>query len=36
MKKMLPWLITILFAITLIAIVAIILFNSFFNEATSD
>jgi flagellar protein FliL len=28
MKKMLPWLITILLAITLIAIVAVILFNS--------
>lgn len=30
MKKMLPWLITILLAITLIAIVAVILFNSLF------
>ena len=28
MKKMLPWLITILFAITLIAIVAIILIEN--------
>lgn len=35
MKKMLPWLITILLSITLIAIVAIILFRSLFNE-TSD
>lgn len=32
MKKMMPWLITILLAITLIAIVSIILFKSFFAE----
>ncbi|MBH5316634.1 flagellar basal body-associated FliL family protein [Paenibacillus sp. GSMTC-2017] len=32
MKKMLPWLITILLSITLIAIVAIILFKSLFND----
>lgn len=32
MKKMLPWLITILLSITLIAIVSIILFRSLFNE----
>jgi len=32
MKKMLPWLITILLAITLIAIVAGILFKSFFDN----
>ncbi|OMF36800.1 flagellar basal body protein FliL [Paenibacillus sp. FSL H8-0548] len=32
MKKMLPWLITILLSITLIAIVAIILFKSFFAD----
>ncbi|QHT60703.1 flagellar basal body protein FliL [Paenibacillus lycopersici] len=32
MKKMLPWLITILLAITLIAIVAVILFNSVFDD----
>lgn len=32
MKKMLPWLITILLSITLIAIVAIILFKSFFTD----
>lgn len=32
MKKMLPWLITILLAITLIAIVSIILFKSFFTD----
>ncbi|MFD0587577.1 flagellar basal body-associated FliL family protein [Paenibacillus sp. GCM10027627] len=32
MKKMLPWLITILLAITLIAIVAIILFRSLFGD----
>ncbi|GGG12347.1 flagellar basal body-associated FliL family protein [Paenibacillus abyssi] len=32
MKKMLPWLITILLAITLIAVVAVFLFNQFFNN----
>lgn len=32
MKKMMPWLITILLAITLIAIVSIILFKSFFTD----
>lgn len=32
MKKMLPWLITILLAITLIAVAAIFLFNQFFND----
>ncbi|MFX3632923.1 MAG: flagellar basal body-associated FliL family protein [Candidatus Pristimantibacillus sp.] len=32
MKKMMPWLVTILLAITLIAIVSIILFKSFFSE----
>ncbi|WP_028611030.1 flagellar basal body-associated FliL family protein [Paenibacillus harenae] len=32
MKKMIPWLITILLAITLIAIVSIILFKSFFSD----
>ncbi|RJX40792.1 flagellar basal body protein FliL [Paenibacillus pinisoli] len=32
MKKMLPWLITILLSITLIAIVAIFLFNSLFKD----
>ncbi|GLX68489.1 flagellar basal body-associated FliL family protein [Paenibacillus glycanilyticus] len=32
MKKMLPWLVTTLLAITLIAIVSIILYKSFFNE----
>ncbi len=32
MKKMLPWLITILLSITLIAVVAIYLFNSVFNK----
>ncbi|MDF2834879.1 MAG: flagellar basal body protein FliL [Paenibacillus sp.] len=32
MKKMLPWLITILLSITLIAIVSIILFRSLFND----
>ncbi|REK76515.1 flagellar basal body-associated FliL family protein [Paenibacillus paeoniae] len=32
MKKMLPWLITILLSITLIAIVAIILFRSLIND----
>ncbi|MFD0959488.1 flagellar basal body-associated FliL family protein [Paenibacillus chungangensis] len=35
MKKMLPWLITILLSITLIAIVGIILFKSMFTE-TAD
>lgn len=33
MKKMMPWLITILLAITLIAIVSIILFKSFFTDS---
>ncbi|MUT66361.1 flagellar basal body-associated FliL family protein [Paenibacillus sp. NEAU-GSW1] len=33
MKKMLPWIVTTLLAITLIAIVSIILFKSFFSEA---
>lgn len=32
MKKMIPWLITILLAITLIAIVSVILFKSFFAD----
>ncbi|WP_054028980.1 flagellar basal body-associated FliL family protein [Bacillus sp. FJAT-28004] len=32
MKKMIPWLITILLSITLIAIVSIILFKSFFTD----
>ncbi|WP_336772264.1 flagellar basal body-associated FliL family protein [Paenibacillus sp. MMO-58] len=32
MKKMLPWLVTTLLAITLIAIVAIIMYKSFFND----
>lgn len=32
MKKMIPWLITILLAISLIAIVSIILFKSFFTD----
>lgn len=36
MKKMLPWLITILLSITLIAIVSVILFRSIFNEPSSD
>lgn len=37
MKKMLPWLITILLAITLIAIVAVILYNSMMSgDATKD
>ncbi|WP_042160484.1 flagellar basal body-associated FliL family protein [Paenibacillus gorillae] len=36
MKKMLPWLVTTLLAITLIAIVCIILFKSFFNENGPD
>ncbi|GBG09602.1 flagellar basal body protein FliL [Paenibacillus sp. MY03] len=35
MKKMLPWLITILLSITLIAIVSIILFRSLFNDPAS-
>ncbi|WP_127531894.1 flagellar basal body-associated FliL family protein [Paenibacillus kobensis] len=34
MKKMLPWLISILLAITLIAIVAIILLNSMFDDSS--
>lgn len=33
MKKMLPWLVTTLLAITLIAIVSIILYKSFFNDS---
>ncbi|MWC26560.1 flagellar basal body-associated FliL family protein [Paenibacillus sp. MMS18-CY102] len=33
MKKMLPWLVSILLAITLIAIVAIILLNSLFDDS---
>lgn len=36
MKKMLPWLITILLAITLIAVVSVFLFNQFFNESTGS
>jgi Flagellar basal body-associated protein len=36
MKKMLPWLITILLSITLIAIVGIILFRSMFNEPAEE
>ncbi|MBW7473291.1 flagellar basal body-associated FliL family protein [Paenibacillus oenotherae] len=36
MKKMLPWLITILLAITLIAIVAVILFNSILGGDNSN
>jgi flagellar FliL protein len=37
MKKMLPWLVTTLLAITLIAIVSIILYKSFFNDSdTTD
>ncbi|GGG80731.1 flagellar basal body-associated FliL family protein [Paenibacillus radicis (ex Gao et al. 2016)] len=36
MKKMLPWLVTTLLAITLIAIVCIILFKSFFNDTSGD
>ncbi|GKU78633.1 flagellar basal body-associated FliL family protein [Paenibacillus sp. L3-i20] len=36
MKKMLPWLITILLSITLIAIVAIILFRSLFNDNAGE
>lgn len=36
MKKMMPWLITILLAITLIAIVSIILFKSILNEETGE
>ena len=36
MKKMLPWLITILLAITLIAIVAVILFNTLMGSADSS
>ncbi|MBD2845280.1 flagellar basal body-associated FliL family protein [Paenibacillus sp. IB182496] len=33
MKKMLPWMITILLAITLIAVAAVYLFNQFFNPS---
>ncbi|MCM3625942.1 flagellar basal body-associated FliL family protein [Paenibacillus glycanilyticus] len=33
MKKMLPWLVTTLLAITLIAIVSIIMYKSFFNDS---
>ncbi|EXX91335.1 flagellar basal body protein FliL [Paenibacillus darwinianus] len=36
MKKMLPWLITILLAIALIAVVAVFLFNQFFNDSGKD
>ncbi|MCR2805019.1 flagellar basal body-associated FliL family protein [Paenibacillus soyae] len=36
MKKMMPWLITILLSITLIAIVAIILFRTMFNDPTEE
>ncbi|MBD2870731.1 flagellar basal body-associated FliL family protein [Paenibacillus arenilitoris] len=36
MKKMLPWLITILLSITLIAIVSIILFKSFFADPKEE
>lgn len=36
MKKMLPWLITILLSITLIAIVSVILFRSLFNEPSGE
>ncbi|RAP76253.1 flagellar basal body-associated FliL family protein [Paenibacillus montanisoli] len=36
MKKMLPWLITILLAITLIAIVAVILYKSMMSEEPKD
>ncbi|MFC4775387.1 flagellar basal body-associated FliL family protein [Paenibacillus sp. GCM10023252] len=36
MKKMLPWLVTILLAISLIAIVSVILFNSFFGEKSEE
>lgn len=36
MKKMLPWLITILLAITLIAIVAVILFNTIWGDKSND
>jgi Flagellar basal body-associated protein len=36
MKKMLPWLVTTLLAITLIAIVAIIMYKSFFNDSDPE
>ncbi|MFB9329706.1 flagellar basal body-associated FliL family protein [Paenibacillus aurantiacus] len=36
MKKMLPWLITILLAITLIAVVAIVLFNNILGGGSND
>lgn len=36
MKKMLPWLITILLAIALIAVVAVFLFNQFFDDSGKD
>ena len=36
MKKMLPWLITILLAIALIAVVAVFLFNQFFSNDSKD
>ena len=36
MKKMLPWLITILLAITLIALVAVFLFTQFFNDTDKE
>lgn len=35
MKKMLPWIITILLSITLIAIVSFILYNKFFSELSN-
>ncbi|MBJ6363385.1 flagellar basal body-associated FliL family protein [Paenibacillus sp. GCM10012307] len=36
MKKMLPWIITILLAITLIAVVAVFLFNQLFNGSSGN
>ena len=36
MKKMLPWLITILLAITLIALVAVFLFTQFFKDSDGE
>ncbi|MDQ0059669.1 flagellar basal body-associated FliL family protein [Paenibacillus harenae] len=36
MKKMMPWLITILLSITLIAIVAVILFKSFLTDSETE
>ncbi len=32
MKKMLPWMITILLSITLVAVVSVVLYNQFFSE----